>query len=99
MSVDSRFCTVLELNEFEKENKFLLNVFTSGFYQINIAILCQTKFNLDRNLHNRKSFVFSTGSNFNCDVNSTFTGMGENISMQNPFAFLPEIVFLKDCIE
>ena len=40
-------------------------------------------------------------SNFNCDVNSTFTGMGENtsISLQNPFAFLPEIFFLKDCIE
>ena len=39
------------------------------------------------------SFVFSAGSNFNCDVNSTFTGMGENISLQNPFAFLPEIFF------
>ena len=33
-------------------------------------------------------------SNFNCDVNSTFTGgMGENISLQNPFALLPEIFF------
>ena len=98
--MDSRFYTVLELNEFEKENKFLLNVFTSGFYQINIAILCQTKFNLDRNLHNRKRFAFSAGSNFNCGVNSTFTAMGENISLQNPFAFLPEIFFFfKDCIE
>ena len=32
-SMYSRFCAVLECNEFEKENKFPLNVFTSGFYQ------------------------------------------------------------------
>ena len=73
-SVYSRFCAVLEWNEFEKESKFLLNVFTSGFYQINIASLCPTEFNLDRNLHNRENFAFSAGSNFNCDVHWIFTG-------------------------
>ena len=40
-------------------------------------------------------------SNFNCDVNSTFTGMGENISLQNPFGFSSRnlFFFFKDCIE
>ena len=44
----------------------------------------------------RESFAFSAGSNFNCNVHQH--SLDGNISAES-FPFLPEIFFVKDCIE
>ena len=45
----------------------------------------------------RESFAFSAaGSNFNCNVHQY--SLDGNISVES-FPFLPEIFFVKDCIE
>ena len=38
----------------ERKQASVFNVFTNGFYQINVAILRPTEFNFDRNLHTGK---------------------------------------------
>ena len=43
-----------------------------------------------------KVFAFSAGSIFNCNVHQY--SLDENISAES-FPFLPEIFFVKDCIE
>ena len=43
-----------------------------------------------------QSFAFSAGSNFNCNVHQY--SLDGNISTES-FPFLPEIFFVKDCIE
>ena len=66
----------------------------SGFYQqINVAVSGPTEFNLEQNLH---TSALSAGSNFNCNVHQY--SLDGNISAES-FPFLPEIFFMKDCIE
>ena len=44
----------------------------------------------------RESFAFSAGSNFNCNVHQY--SLNGNVSAES-FPFVPEIFFVKDCIE
>ena len=68
-----------------------------GFYQINFAVTRPTEFNLEQNLHTSGKFMFSAaGSNINCNVRQY--SLDGNISAEC-FPFLPEIFFVKDCIE
>ena len=68
----------------------------SGFYQINVAISSPTEFNLEQNLH--------TPGNLSSVPNQISTAMFIQYSLDGNisaecFPFLPEIFFVKDCIE
>ena len=95
---NSYLCTefVNEMNS-KKKASLCFQRFMSGFYQINVAVSHPTEFNLEQNLAiHRESFAFSAGSNFNCNVHQY--SLDGNISAES-FPFLPEIFFVKDCIE
>ena len=63
--------------------------FMSGFYQINVAVSRPMEFNLKQNLHTLGKFSIQCRIQYSLDA---------NISAES-FPFLPEIFFVKDCIE
>ena len=65
----------------------------SRFYQINVAVSRPMGFNLEQNLHTSKKLCISFSD---CNVHQY--SLDGKISAES-FLFLPEIFFVKDCIE
>ena len=96
-ALNSYLCTDF-LNEMNlrKKTSLCFHHFMSGFYQINVAVSRPTEFNLEQNLHTSEKFCIQCQIKFQLQCSSIFTGWKY---LTESFPFLPEIVFVKDCID